>query len=177
LAFQDWERRHCRGLDALATGPATLVPAEARPPAYPAAGGDDWIEPAPGGPRSSAGEQDRITVLVVDDHPGVRCGLESLVRSARDLVLLGSASGGEEAVVLTTRLRPRVVVMDLAMPGVDGVEATRRVRRQDPAPVVVALSGSHELIRDAVAAGASFTVLKDVDPGRLLEVIRTAAGR
>jgi DNA-binding NarL/FixJ family response regulator len=116
-------------------------------------------------------------VLVVDDHPSFRCALEALVRSAGDLVLLGSACSGEEAVLLATALRPRVVVMDLAMPGVNGVEATRRVRRQHPAPVVVALSGSHELIRDAVAAGAAFTVLKDVDPERLLDVIRAAAGR
>jgi DNA-binding NarL/FixJ family response regulator len=113
-------------------------------------------------------------VLVVDDHAGVRRALESLIRSAGDLVLLGSACDGAEAVLLTTRLRPRVVVMDLAMPGVNGVEATRRVRSQQDPPVVVALSGSHELIRDAVAAGASFAMLKDVDPNRLLEVIREA---
>ncbi len=58
----------------------------------------------------------------------------------------------------------------------DGVEATRRVRGRQRAPAVVALSGSHELIREAVAAGAAFAVLKDVDPGRLLEVIRAAGG-
>jgi DNA-binding NarL/FixJ family response regulator len=131
------------------------------------AAGDHWVDPPSGG---------GITVLVVDDHPSFRCALEALVRSAGDLVLLGSARDGEEAVLLTTALQPRVVVMDLTMPGVNGVEATRRVRRQDPAPVVVALSGSHELIRDAVAAGAAFTVLKDVDPERLLGVIRAAAG-
>jgi DNA-binding NarL/FixJ family response regulator len=116
-----------------------------------------------------------ITVLIADDHPGFRSALASLIRSADDLVLLGSARDGEEAVLLAAQLRPRVVVMDLAMPGVDGVEATRRVRGHQPPPVVVALSGSHELIRDAVAAGAAFTVLKDVDPQRLLHVIRAAA--
>jgi DNA-binding NarL/FixJ family response regulator len=121
------------------------------------------------------GQRGPITVLVVDDHAGFRYALESLIRSAGDLVLLGSARGGEEAVLLTSALRPRVVVMDLAMPGVNGVEATRRVRGQRPRPVVVALSGSHELTRDAVAAGAAFTVLKDVDPERLLQVIRAAA--
>ena len=64
--------------------------------------------------------------------------------------------------------------MDLAMPGVNGVEATRRLRRQRLPPAVVALSGSHELIREAVTAGAAFTLLKDVDPDRLLAVIRAA---
>jgi DNA-binding NarL/FixJ family response regulator len=66
--------------------------------------------------------------------------------------------------------------MDLGMPGLNGVEATRRVRCRHPAPVVVALSGSHELIREATAAGAASTMLKDVDPVRLLEAIRAAGG-
>ncbi|MEA2213232.1 MAG: hypothetical protein QOF83_3180 [Solirubrobacteraceae bacterium] len=117
-----------------------------------------------------------MTVLVVDDHPGFRGALESLIRSAADLRLLGSASGGAEAVLMSVHLQPQVVVMDLAMPGINGVEATRCLLGQRPRPVIVALSGSHELIRDAVAAGAAFTVLKDVDPERLLGLIR-AAGR
>jgi DNA-binding NarL/FixJ family response regulator len=119
----------------------------------------------------------RTTVVVADDHTGFRNALESLIRSAADLELLGSARDGEEAVRLATQLRPQVVVMDLAMPRVNGVEATRRVRRRHPAPAVVALSGSHELRRDAIAAGATFTILKDVDPVRLLDVIRAAGGR
>jgi DNA-binding NarL/FixJ family response regulator len=118
-----------------------------------------------------------ISVLVADDHLGFRSALESLLRSTRDLMVLATACDGEEAVSLAARLRPRVIVMDLAMPGVDGVEATRRVRDQKPPPVVVALSGSRELMREAVAAGAAFTLLKDVDPQELLAVIRAAAGR
>jgi DNA-binding NarL/FixJ family response regulator len=116
-----------------------------------------------------------ITVLIGDDHPGFRSALASPIRSTDDLVLLGSARDGEEAVLLAAQLRPRVVVMDLAMLDVDGVEATRRIRGHRPPPVVVALSGSHEVIRDAVAAGAAFTVLNDVDPQWLLHVIRAAA--
>jgi DNA-binding NarL/FixJ family response regulator len=77
---------------------------------------------------------------------------------------------------LTAELQPQVVVMDLAMPGVNGVEATRRVRSKQEPPAVVALSGSRELIREAVAAGAAYTLLKDVDPEQLLRVIRAAAG-
>jgi DNA-binding NarL/FixJ family response regulator len=116
-------------------------------------------------------------VLIVDDHTGFRRALESLVRSAGDLVLLGSAGGGEEAIRLSAELGPRVVVMDLGMPEVNGVEATRRLCGLRRPPVVVALSGSHELTREAVAAGAAFAVLKDEDPQGLLNVIRAAASR
>jgi two-component system, NarL family, response regulator LiaR len=124
--------------------------------------------------RSLAGEN-LITVLVADDHAGFRRALESLLHYAPDLVLVGSACGGEEAVTLAARLLPRVVVMDLAMPGVSGVEAIRRVRAMPQPPAIVALSGSRELVGDAVAAGAAFTLLKEVDPEQLLEVVRAAA--
>ena len=117
-----------------------------------------------------------IRVMIVDDHPGFRCALERLVRSASDLVLVGAACDGEAAVALAARLSPQVVVMDLGMAGVNGVEATRRVRAQPRPPVIVALSGSRELTKDAVAAGAAVSLLKDVDPDELLAVIRSAAG-
>jgi DNA-binding NarL/FixJ family response regulator len=126
-------------------------------------------------PRAPA-DDGRTTVLVADDHPGFRFALEALVHSADDLRLVGSARDGAEAISLTTQLGPQVVVMDLTMPGINGVEATRSIRRGSPAPAVIALSGSHELTKDAIAAGAAFTILKDVDPVRLLEVIRVAAG-
>jgi DNA-binding NarL/FixJ family response regulator len=128
-------------------------------------------------PTLHPGRDDRlaITVMIVDDHPGFRGALERLVRSASDLVLVGSANGGVEAVALAARLSPQVVVMDLGMARVNGVEATRRVRAQPRPPVVVALSGSRELTKDAVAAGAAITLLKDVDPDELLAVIRSAA--
>jgi DNA-binding NarL/FixJ family response regulator len=101
--------------------------------------------------------------------------MESLLESTSDLVLAGSAATGEEAVDLAAVLQPHVVVMDLHLPGIDGVEATRRVCAQHYPPIVVALSGSRMLMRDAVAAGAAGAVLKDEDPERLLDVIRTLA--
>jgi DNA-binding NarL/FixJ family response regulator len=113
--------------------------------------------------------------MVVDDHAGVRRAMESLLKSTSDLVLSGSAASGEQAVDLAALLQPHVVVMDLHMPDIDGVEATRRVLAQRCPPIVVALSGSRTLIRDAVAAGAAGAVLKDEDPERLLDVIRSLA--
>jgi DNA-binding NarL/FixJ family response regulator len=99
-----------------------------------------------------------------------------LITSADDLRLIGSASGGAEAIAVVAALEPEVVVMDLAMPATSGVEATRAICRRRPAPAVVAFSGSRELWRDARAAGAAHAVLKDDDPERLLDAIRDASG-
>jgi DNA-binding NarL/FixJ family response regulator len=120
-------------------------------------------------------EHPTTTVLIADDHAGFRAALAMLLERTHDLAVVGVASDGEEAVELATRLQPRIVVMDLAMPRVNGVEATRRICGRHSHPTVVALSGSRELIRDAVAAGAAYAILKDEDPARMLEVIRTAA--
>lgn len=116
-----------------------------------------------------------ITVLIADDHPGFRRALETALRRAPGLTLVGAAHDGEEAVLMTVELRPRVVVMDLAMPGMSGVEATRRLMEQREPPAVVALSGSRELMRDAIAAGASSTLLKEADLSELLASIRDVA--
>jgi DNA-binding NarL/FixJ family response regulator len=105
-----------------------------------------------------------ITVLVADDHAGFRNALEALLRSAPDVMLLGSACCGEEAVSMAARLRPEVVLMDLVMPGVTGIDATRRVRTQQQPPAVI-------------AAGATVALLKEEDPDQLLDAIRAAAGR
>ena len=117
-----------------------------------------------------------IAVLVVDDHPGFRRALERALDRAPGLRLVGAASNGEEALRMSARLRPRVVVMDLAMPGMTGVDATRRLMAGREPPAVVALSGSRELMRDAVAAGARGTLLKEADLTELLATIRLVAG-
>lgn len=116
-------------------------------------------------------------MLVVDDHPGFRRALETALRRAPDLRLVGSASNGEEALRMSARLHPRVVVMDLAMPGMTGVDATRCLMAQREPPAVVALSGSRELMRDAVAAGARGTLLKEADLTELLATIRLVAAQ
>jgi DNA-binding NarL/FixJ family response regulator len=114
-------------------------------------------------------------VLVVDDHPGFRRALEQALGRAPGFRLVGSAGNGEEALRMTAQLRPRVVVMDLAMPGMTGVDATRRLMAGREPPAVVALSGSRELMRDAVAAGARGTLLKEADLTELLATIRHVA--
>jgi DNA-binding NarL/FixJ family response regulator len=118
-----------------------------------------------------------ITVLVVDDHPGFRRALERALRRSPGLRLVGSARSGEEAIAMSAQLEPRVVVMDLAMPGMSGVEATSRVMRQPAPPAVVALSRSRELMREAIAAGACRALLKEGDLTELLTTIRLAAAR
>ncbi|HSC04650.1 MAG TPA: response regulator transcription factor [Solirubrobacteraceae bacterium] len=133
--------------------------------------------PAADGRRGGADSPNAVTVLVVDDHPGFRRALERALRRSPGLRLVGSACSGDEAILMSARLKPRVVVMDLAMPGMSGVEATRRLLGQPGPPAVVALSGSRELMRDAIAAGACRALLKEGDLTELLTTIRLAAAR
>lgn len=115
-----------------------------------------------------------IRVLVVDDHAVVRQGLAQLLGSADDVEVVGSAGDGEEAVELVASAVPDVVLMDLSMPGVDGVEATRRIG--DGARVVVLTSFADERrIVDALDAGACGYILKDATPDEVLAAVRAAA--
>ena len=118
-----------------------------------------------------------IDVLVVDDHPVVRAGLVALVSGAGDLRVVGEATDGEEAVRLGTRLRPDVVLMDLSMPVLDGVGATRQLLAEHPGCAVVVLTSFADQARvaDALAAGAVGYLLKDSDPRDLLAAVRSAA--
>src|SRR5664279_5627401 len=95
-------------------------------------------------------------VLLVDDHPLVRAGLATLIQSTDDLDLVGEAAGGEQAVTMTTDHEPDVVLMDLSMPGIDGVEATRRLLALRPQTHVVVLTSFQDQARvaEALAAGA-----------------------
>ena len=117
------------------------------------------------------------TVLLVDDHPLVRAGLAALIATADDLDIIGEAGGGELAVTLAGQLEPDVVLMDLSMPGVDGVEATRRILGARPAIRVVVLTSfaDQERVADALEAGAVGYLLKDCDGRDVLAAIRSAA--
>jgi NarL family two-component system response regulator LiaR len=118
-----------------------------------------------------------ISILIVDDHAVVRRGVRAYLETQPDLVVVAEAAAGEEAVRLASELVPDVVLMDLAMPGIDGVEATRRIRRISPRTQVVVLTSYHEdsHIFPAVKAGALSYLLKDMDPEDLAMAIRAAA--
>jgi DNA-binding NarL/FixJ family response regulator len=117
------------------------------------------------------------TVLVVDDHPLVRAGLSAMINATADLQVVGEAAGGEQAITITERLEPDVVLMDLSMPGMGGVDATRELLRCRPATRVVILTSFHDQDRvaQALRAGAVGYQLKDSDPRDLLSAVRSAA--
>ena len=118
-----------------------------------------------------------ITVLIVDDHAVVRQGVRGYLEAQPDISITGEAASGEEAVRLAADQVPDVVLMDLLMPGMDGVEATRRVRRVSPRSQVVVLTSYHEDVHifPAIKAGALSYLLKDVGPEELAAAVRAAA--
>jgi two-component system, NarL family, response regulator LiaR len=117
-----------------------------------------------------------IRILLVDDHHMVRMGLKAYFSTLPDIQVVAEAATGEEAVRLAAELTPDVVLMDLIMPGMDGVEATRQVRKSSPHSQVIVVTSYHEdeHIFPAIRAGALSYVLKDIDPDDLAEAIRRA---
>ena len=118
-----------------------------------------------------------IRVLVADDHPVVREGLRKMISLTDDIEVVGEAVNGEDAVAKVEALSPHVVLMDLRMPGIDGVEATKRIRAGTPSAEVIVLSNYNEdrYIFDALRAGAKSYLLKDASPERLADAIRSVA--
>lgn len=117
-----------------------------------------------------------IRVILADDHPVVRRGLATIVGVEDDIEVVGEAENGEEAVALAGALRPDVVLMDLQMPVLDGVEAIRRIRVETPATQVIILTtfADDDYIYDGIAAGARGYLLKDAPPEQLVAAIRAA---
>jgi DNA-binding NarL/FixJ family response regulator len=118
-----------------------------------------------------------IRLLIADDHAVVRHGLARLVATFDDVELVGAASDGAEAVALCTERRPDVVLMDLEMPVLDGIEATRQIRAEHDGVAVVVLTSfsDRERILRALDAGAVGYLLKDVEPDDLEKAISSAA--
>ncbi len=121
-------------------------------------------------------EGSRIRVMVVDDHAVVRSGIEYSLLSLDDIELVGSAGSGAEALSLCEQVRPDVVLMDMVMPGMDGVAATRAIRERYPNTRVIALTSFQEggLVQDALQSGAISYLLKDVGLEELADAIRAA---
>ena len=119
----------------------------------------------------------RIRVLLVDDHPIVRGGLRSLLEAQDEIEVVGEAPDGQEGVVTALDLLPDVVLMDIRMPGMNGVEATRQIKAHAPNIRVVMLTSydDDEQVFEAIRAGASGYVLKDVNPEKLLTAIQAVA--
>ena len=118
-----------------------------------------------------------ITVLIVDDHAVVRSGLRAYLETQPDLEVVAEAASGREAVRLAAEHVPDVVLMDLVMPEMDGVEATRRIRDASPRTRVVVLTSFHDDVHifPAIKAGALSYLLKDIGPEELAEAVRAAA--
>jgi DNA-binding NarL/FixJ family response regulator len=121
----------------------------------------------------------KLTVLLVDDHALVRRGFRLMLEDDPEIEVVAEASDGEEAVRLAGKLRPRVIVMDCALPGMDGMDATRRIRQQYPDVAVIMLTMHSEdtWVRRALEAGANGYILKSAVDLDLADAIkRVAAG-
>lgn len=118
-----------------------------------------------------------IRILLADDHPVVRDGLAAMLSTQPDLEVVGEAGTGAEAVAEAVRLRPDVVLMDLEMPELDGIEAIRRLRAADPAVQVVVLTAfdTDERIVGALQAGAQGYLLKGAPRAEIFAAIRTVS--
>jgi two-component system response regulator NreC len=115
-------------------------------------------------------------VLLVEDHIVVRQGIKALLSDEPDLEIVGEADNGREALSLVSELRPDVVLMDISMPGLNGIEATRQIRQRhaDVKVVVLSMHASEEYVFQMLRAGASGYVLKQSDSSEVLTAIRAA---
>ena len=120
---------------------------------------------------------DKISLLLVDDHAIVRQGIRAFLELQDDMTVLGDVGSGEDAVSLATELAPDVVLMDLVMPGIGGIEATRQVKQVSPHSQVIVLTSYYEdeYIFPALGAGALSYVLKDIGSNELADAVRKAA--
>jgi DNA-binding NarL/FixJ family response regulator len=123
---------------------------------------------------------ERISVLVADDHSLVRAGFRSILGDEDDIDVVGEARDGAQAVEAAVSQRPDVVLMDIRMPGMDGLEATRRItadpRLRGTKVVVLTTFDLDEYVFGALKAGASAFLLKGVEPQALIDAVRTVAG-
>ncbi|HND47315.1 MAG TPA: response regulator transcription factor, partial [Anaerolineales bacterium] len=118
----------------------------------------------------------RTSILIADDHEVVRSGIRSYLEKISDFQVVGEASSGEETLSLVSELIPDIVLLDLILPGMDGIETTRRIRQISPRTKVVVLTSYHEDVHifPALKAGAISYILKDMKMEKLVEVLHRA---
>src|SRR6266567_4274284 len=118
-----------------------------------------------------------VRILIADDHPLVRSGLRALLAAAEDVEVVGEAATGEEAVTLAASLQPEVIVMDLRMPGINGIEATRRIMQTHPQIriLVITLFEDDDSVFAALRAGARGYILKDANEVEVVRAIRAVS--
>lgn len=119
----------------------------------------------------------RTSILIADDHEVVRNGIRSYLEKIPDFHVVGEASSGEETVAMVAELIPDIVLLDLIMPGMDGIETTRRIKQVSPRSQVVVLTSYHEDIHifPALKAGAISYILKDMKMDKLVDALHRAA--
>jgi two-component system, NarL family, response regulator LiaR len=120
---------------------------------------------------------EKISILITDDHALVRQGIRAFLEVQPDFTVVAEADSGEAAIRMATELAPDVVLMDMVMSGIDGVEATRQLKQASPHSQIIVLTSYHEdeYIFPALRAGALSYVLKDVSPDELADTVRKAA--
>ncbi|HEY3345343.1 MAG TPA: response regulator transcription factor [Anaerolineaceae bacterium] len=123
-------------------------------------------------------KKEMIRVLIADDHPAVRQSLRELLSRQQDIQVVGEAINGEEAVSLVSQVHPDVLLLDIEMPVLDGIEVTRELRHAKSGVRIIILSGhaDKEYIRLVMQQGVFGYLVKDAPPGRIADAIRTVAG-
>ncbi len=120
---------------------------------------------------------EKIRLLMVDDYPVVLSGLVAMFKNHDEIEVIGVANNGKKAIDLATTLHPHVILMNVAMPGMDGIEATRMIKRTNPEINILMFSGlsSNDKVMPALNAGAIGYILKDASEGELVQAIRQVA--
>ena len=118
-----------------------------------------------------------ISVLIVDDHPLFRDGLQKAIELEDDMVVVGQSTDGEEAIDAARRLLPHVILLDVNLPSMNGMQVTRQIKQENPTIAIVVLTAYHDSLQviHALKVGASAYCAKDVMPDRLVEIVRAAA--
>lgn len=119
-----------------------------------------------------------IKILIVDDHEVVRDGLKNILLSLKDVAIAGEAANGEDSITMYESLKPDLVIMDISMPGMNGIEATRVIKENDPNAKILILTmhDNQEYLNQIIRSGAKGFVLKNTDKEELLDAVRTVAG-